>query len=1640
MKFKLLLFFTLLPSCLIFSQTPYGNDWINFSQTYYKIKISKDGVYRITQNQLQQAGLPVSEINPKNIQLFSKGQQIALFISGEGDAQLDVGDYLEFYASKNDGKLDKPLYADPANQPHDYYSLYTDTAAYFLTWSNSVPGKRFTGFTGISTGLTAESYFMHTEVSFFTDGGYYPGAYILAETSLSEYTAGEGILGSTIHHASSQIKALSTPFLFSGAASIDVEAYVAGRSNSQTGNTNNHHLRIEVSKDGSNFVTKRDILYREYNVVRDKFNLGANELGGTTYFRFSAVKDLAASSTYANYTDYQAPGYLKIQYPRQYNLQGQQFLKFTLKGFQTENTSLIRFSNSSLITPIVLDLTNNIRIEANQSNGILEAIVPGAGNDKEIFVYDHSNFGTPEITPVNFVNFSPSNSDKNFLIVTHTSLLAKAQEYADYRAQTGYKPLVVTTDQLYNQFYYGIHHPLAIRHFCKYLIEKAARKPEYLLLLGKGKSHFFLRNEFEKDLVPGIGNPPSDNMLTSGLDGTVWEPAISTGRVAAQTPAEVEIYLNKLKTYEQQPDSIWRKNFIHVSGGNTVYENTQWSGFQNSFLREAAKESFGAKAINFQKNVSEPITDNLKNKIVASINKGAGLLSFFGHGSAQATEVNFGEPEELQNQNKLLVYMINGCNAGNPFTQISLGEKMIFQPWKAAIGWLATSDEGVASYLGNFSTILYRNLFKNNYGKSIAENLKATIKSYQNSSDILNRTHSRQYLWQGDPALKFYSPTKPDYYLENKDLFIYPENITAASDSFAVAIITKNLGKALNSPLSVSVKHTLPDNTILTYPARTFDPVYNTDTLFFYIKRENLKLGGSNKFTISLDANNSFDELNEVNNTASFNFIMPSNGVTILSPLVNSIISNPSVELKAQASNLFSNDIEFNFEIDTIRSFNSGWKKSSGNVTQNNIATWQPGISLENHKVYYWRVKLAGSEDSWQDASFTYIEQSPNGWNQSHKNQFEDLSFKGTHWISDHGRVAFNNTTFITNIQTLGDDVTSGEERAYRSDPGGRLGFGDTNFTGVSIIALNPSTLTTFTYTSAFNIPGEFVNSGEFHFNINNSIEVDSLIRYINNIPANYYVVGHNGRNISLKDLSAQAKTALQSVGLSTFQSVGPGEPYMFWGQKGSAPGTAIEITADPNSSTPARRQVIKFQKEYYYPFTQGSYASELVGPSKKWESLQYEFEADAYDELSLNIIGVKENGVESNLIQRSSVSESVDLSDIDANEYPFLKFNVSLADKTNRTPAQLKSWKVLYDGYPEGSINTSLKNNFYTPVIQEGDTVKWELAYQNISSIKTDSITTFYTLTKSDRSATTTYIDTFAPLNPGDSTSVTVKIPTKGLKGSNTLKIEFKPKDDKDRQQSNNYLNQFFTVINDNRAPLVNVLFDGKNIINSELVSPKPVINISVLDDSKYFKIADTSSVEISHKKQEESDSEYKREYFSSSKLSFTPSTSTVNNKAVIEYRPDRFEDGTYTLKVRGKDALGNYNETTDYQIDFEVVNESSISNFYPYPNPFTTSMKFVFTLTGDKIPDKLKIQILTATGKIVREVLKEELGDLRIGNNISQFTWNGTDQFGDRLANGVYFYRVLVENNDSTAIKHRSTAGDKFFKNNFGKIYLMR
>ena len=178
-----------------------GNEWINYGQSYFKIKITQKGIYRISYEELKYSKFPIN-INPQKIQLFRSGKEQAIFIKGEEDKQLNDGDYIEFYAEGNNGSLDSLLYTPANAQPHQYYSLYTDTASYFLTYhiDNQI-GKRAKKFQKANTkNIKPESFHLEESLQLFTST-YSEGQPELIGASLnsgvlnSNYSYGRGWTG-----------------------------------------------------------------------------------------------------------------------------------------------------------------------------------------------------------------------------------------------------------------------------------------------------------------------------------------------------------------------------------------------------------------------------------------------------------------------------------------------------------------------------------------------------------------------------------------------------------------------------------------------------------------------------------------------------------------------------------------------------------------------------------------------------------------------------------------------------------------------------------------------------------------------------------------------------------------------------------------------------------------------------------------------------------------------------------------------------------------------------------------------------------------------------------------------------------------------------------------------------------------------------------------------------------------------------------------------------------------------------------------------------------------------------------------------------------------------------------------------------
>jgi hypothetical protein len=302
-----------------------------------------------------------------------------------------------------------------------------------------------------------------------------------------------------------------------------------------------------------------------------------------------------------------------------------------------------------------------------------------------------------------------------------------------------------------------------------------------------------------------------------------------------------------------------------------------------------------------------------------------------------------------------------------------------------------------------------------------------------------------------------------------------------------------------------------------------------------------------------------------------------------------------------------------------------------------------------------------------------------------------------------------------------------------------------------------------------------------------------------------------------------------------------------------------------------------------------------------------------------------------------------------------------------------------------------------------------------------------------------------YKPIIVGDTILINALIDSRDFPGNNVVQVEVNPENNQpEHYHFNNVWYHNLYVIPDFTKPLLDVTFDGVHILNNDIVSAKPHIQIKIKDESKYMLLNDTSisSVQVRYP-----DGTLRTYHFDSDTLRFIPATSTSDNTATIEFTPQFTTQidpngDEYELIVTGKDESGNRAGETAYRIGFKVITKPMISNLLNYPNPFSTSTAFVFTITGSEIPQNIRIQILTVTGKIVREITMNELGPLHIGRNITEFKWDGTDQYGQKLGNGVYLYRVITSLNGKRMDKYKASGDDtdKYFNNGYGKMYLMR
>ena len=943
MKKLLWLFSVLLASFAlqVASAQPYGNEWINYSKTYYKFKVGSNALYRIPYSTLQASGL--GTLSGAGFKVFHKGIEVPIYLTTGGT--LGVNDYIELFGERNDGSFDTQLYKQADWQLNPYNSMFSDNSFYYLVWDNTTPGLRYTNQNNnISSPPAAETYFMHTVVKSYKNVAVNGKPFRLGGANhwFADFEDGEGLGSLTVASGGTLAIDFNTPAKYVGPGSPagDLTVAVAGVSN-DAAFLPDHAFTVQI-----NSTTYMSESFEGYDFNTYNSDVFLTDIGNTTVVNFEATGGLG-------YLNQNTIPYAVLTYPRTFDFANQKTFGFTLETNGQKYLEITNFNGGA--NPVLYDLTNKLRLTPVLEGGVYKFLLPSGTNPfstrKLYFSTTDApcNVGCtiPECNPAQctfytvptleskqFTNFGAAANQGDYIMITNNKLRLGATDwvaqYETYRQSAdggGYNVVVVDIDELYDQFAAGIpKHPMSIRNFLSYAIDQWSVDPRFVLLLGKSISYNnFSSIYFENNLVPTFGYSPSDNMLTVN-DVNSYQPRLPVGRVSATNGDAVRAYLQKLIEYETDVPCTreareWTKNVLHVSTAWSNAEQTQFLANLANFENTIEGVQYGGDVTTFDDcaNGCSPET-NPAPAFINAFNQGASLVTLFGH-SLGSTDWDFDgmsqTPSSYSNFGKYPFILANSCFVGNvhqySFTDAnnSLAERYTLADNLGAIAYAATVFFGIPSYLDDFSERYYEHFANSDYGQPMGASMLETLNEIYNNDPTSpdfegTKVTSEEFTFVGDPAIVLAgSYDKPEFIIQNNGSYtdvqirdsetnaLLATTIPNSVDSIDVTVHLTNIGQILNGNVQICIQRQVGAGTPQTVVQQLVPNPITENTYTFTIPVNANTNSGNNIFTVVIDCNNQYTEDCEDNNQVVLSANVESSSCAGLAPpVISNSIAN----------------------------------------------------------------------------------------------------------------------------------------------------------------------------------------------------------------------------------------------------------------------------------------------------------------------------------------------------------------------------------------------------------------------------------------------------------------------------------------------------------------------------------------------------------------------------------------------------------------------------------------------------------------------------------------------------------------------------------------------------------------------------
>jgi hypothetical protein len=676
------------------------------SRQWVKVFVSDDGIYRITPSWLDELGIDSATIDPATLQVLHAGEEVRLLVNGAEDGAFDGTDELLFH-----GRYRRT--PSPTGE-RDHESVYGRTDTYWLGWGVEA-GLRYTEQDGAPIhDYEQRDWYVHTS-HFEIDRTFDQLAF--APDSLADRWFWQQERPLKVPNAdrfSSQTFAGDiTGFWDKEVYDARVTVAIHGRTGEGFGD---HHTVVKLNNEPL-----------EEAYWAGQISHIVDTIVPSSFLRSSRNRILLQGKADRIRFDELWFNWFRLQYRRWFHAYPG-FLDASVDAAPSGHRITVQgFSNDDIV---LLDVQRGTQLTGGSVGVFADSLFDITFEDApesmaRYVVADRLSFRTPNAVVDEPSDWRSGVHDADYIILTHPDLIPAAERLAAHRQTGGLRVAVVNSQDVYDEFTHGRFDGDAIGAFIDHAYHEWQSRPAFVLILGDETWDYreIYTGRRGLPLVPTDyylarrrGYSPSDYRL--GLvDGDDLLADLSIGRLAVDSDEEALATVDKIISYDvSPPGGDWRGRSILAANWHTKDE---FSGPLNSMAMRFT-DPFGLQTERLYATDEAPLPNALAGRFLESLNRGALIANFSGHGSAGSMQYLFSTQEsdwgyltQVRNGGRLPLILALSCLNGmfvDPRVE-GLSELFTEHLEGGAIAYISASAISFSSQNSLLSEGIYSQLF-----------------------------------------------------------------------------------------------------------------------------------------------------------------------------------------------------------------------------------------------------------------------------------------------------------------------------------------------------------------------------------------------------------------------------------------------------------------------------------------------------------------------------------------------------------------------------------------------------------------------------------------------------------------------------------------------------------------------------------------------------------------------------------------------------------------------------------------------------------------------------------------------------------------------------------------------------------------